>query len=76
MCRYSGKGLNEVEQSLKKIKAIADLLSFHERDTVGFISGESLQEIGYLLADLAEKALEVFADDEAPAPEHLESEAA
>ena len=76
MCRYSPSGLNEVEQSLKKIKAIADLLSFHERDTVGFISGESLQEIGYILAGLAEKALEVFADDEAPAPEPLESEAA
>lgn len=76
MCRYADKGLHEVEQSLKKIKAIADLLSFHERDVIGSISPESLQEVGYILAGFAEKALEVFADDEAPAPEPLESEAA
>ena len=85
MCRYTGKELNEVEQSLRKIKALADLLSFYERDSGGCISGESLQEIGYMMAGLAQKALAIFVDDEPPAlatedpaggPAHQESQQA
>ena len=68
MCRYDGLQLNLVERNLMKIKALAELLSFYERENGGAISGQSLQEIGLLMEGFAKEAQNVFSDDDNESP--------
>jgi len=74
MCRYNGNQLNDVEQSLRKIKALADLMIFSEESDSCFPM-ESLKGLGYCLAGLAQEALAIFKDDGAPVPAFNPSEA-
>jgi len=60
MCKYTPHQLNEVEQNLMKIKAVADLMAFAERDGGFCFPMESMREVGDLLGGWAEDSMKIF----------------